>query len=221
MPFILRHFATIYCSDYNGDFTCQGSVHELLDLGPRLGDLRPLGAFLACRTVQTEMNRERKILRAEIVGAHRTERISISAISDFSLGKARAVPDVGAVEGTLLPYCLDFVHRRAVYVGGVGAGEAQEVPFYYLHLRRAARTTVTVPWELTHLCRDELRAPILLFSPGRCGSTLVSRILYEAGVVNVSEADFYKQATSKFSSSQLNPLRRGLRKAESGVGRAL
>src|SRR4029077_15927316 len=98
---------------------------------------------------------------------------------------------------------------------------AQGAPFYYLHLRRSARTAVTVPWESTPVYRDEHRAPILLFSPGRCGSTLLSRILFEAGIANVSEADFYTQATSQFSSSALNPFRRGMRHAVLVMGRDL
>ena len=214
---MLRQFATIFSSDYNANFVRHGHYCELHVLARSLRDGQPSGAFLACPDAPAHMSRERKIVSAEILGARRTERISLSALSDFSLGKTRP----GAVEGTLLPYCLDLLRRRAIYVGGVSAREAQAAPFYYLYLRRAARTSVLVPWESTPLSRDEVRAPILLFSPGRCGSTLVSRILYEAGVANVSEADFYTQATSRFSSSPLNPFRRGMRRAVLGMGRDL
>jgi hypothetical protein len=176
---------------------------------------------LAFIDAQAAMRDVRKIVAAEILGAARTQRISISSLSDFSLGQARPISDAGALEETLLPYCLDFVRRKAIYVGGVSADEAQRAPFYYLHLRRAARTAVIVPWESLPLRRNGHRAPILLFSPGRCGSTLVSRILYEAGVANVSEADFYTQATSKFSSGPLNPFRSGMHRAVLGMGRDL
>jgi len=168
-----------------------------------------------------KMSTGREILGADIVRARRSERISIASFSDFSLGQAQRIAFADAAAKKLLPYCLDVMRRRSVYVGGVDASEAQKAPFYYLHLRRASRTAVTIPWESLPLCRDERRAPILLFSPGRCGSTLVSHILYEAGVANVSEADFYTQATSRFFSGPLYPYRRAMRHAVLAMGQDL
>lgn len=167
------------------------------------------------------MSQERTILSAAVRGAKRTDRISIASLSDFSLGNAQPITRAEAIARRFLPYCLDVVHRRAIYVGGVSPAEAQAAPFYYLHLRRSARTIVMVPWEAMPILHSESRAPILLFSPGRCGSTLVSRILYEAGIANVSEADFYTKATSQFLSSALNPLRGRMRNAVLGMGRDL
>jgi len=167
------------------------------------------------------MSQERTILSASVRGARRTERISIASLSDFSLGEAQPITHAETIARRLLPYCLDVIHRRAIYVGGVSSAEAQAAPFYYLHLRRSARTVVMVPWEAGPVFQSESRAPILLFSPGRCGSTLVSRILFEAGIANVSEADFYTQATSQFLSSPLNPLRGRMRNAVLGMGRDL
>jgi hypothetical protein len=105
----------------------------------------------------------------------------------------------------LLPYCLDFLRLRAIYVGGVDAKAAQAAPFYYLYLRRNAKRVVSVPWEHGALVGG--RAPIFLFSPGRCGSTLLSRILSGAGIANVSEPDFFTQATTAIAASPFNPLR--------------
>jgi hypothetical protein len=180
-----------------------------------------LEPFLAREVAKNKMSKAREILRAEVLVARRTERISVASWSDFSLGKARPATRADAVSARFLPYCLDFVHRRAIYVGGVSAREAQAAPFYYLHLRRAARAAVMVPWESTPISRDEHRAPILLFSPGRCGSTLLSRILFEASVANVSEPDFYTQASSQINSSVFNPLRRRMRDAALNMGRDL
>lgn len=167
------------------------------------------------------MSQGRHILCTDVLGARRTGRISIATVSDFTLGRPRAIVHAEAASQMLLPYCVDFLRRRAIYVGGVDAAQAQQAAFYYLHLRRSARTAVMIPWETTPIYRDESRAPILLFSPGRCGSTLVSSILVEAGIANVSEADFYTQATSEFSSSALNPFRRGMRDAVLDMGRDL
>ena len=127
-----------------------------------------------------------------------------------------AVRDAG-----LLPYCLDFLRRRSVYAGGVDMRAAQQAPFYYLHLRRHARFVVTVPWEAGAVRAGTVRTPVLVFSPGRCGSTLLSRILVEAGVANVSEPDFYTQATAAWWSSTLNPLRGSVRRAAACMGHDL
>ena len=51
-----------------------------------------------------------------------------------------------------------------------------------------------MPWEWDESGQGS--APILLFSPGRCGSTLLSQLLFDGGISNVSEPDFYTQLTS-------------------------
>jgi len=159
------------------------------------------------------MSAERKIIRAAIRKRARTERISIATPSDFALDARQPIARDDASGLRLLPYCLDFMRRRSVYVGGVDRREAEGAPFYYLHLRRNARFVVTIPWENGGLFKDASRAPVLLFSPGRCGSTLLGRILFEAAIVNVSEPDFYTQATSKWASSAFNPLRSSMQHA--------
>jgi hypothetical protein len=163
------------------------------------------------------MSGERKILQAAVRTARRTERISIASPSDFALNAEQPIGRNEASGLKLLPYCLDFVRRHSVYVGGVDAHEAEGAPFYYLHLRRNARLVVTIPWEEGALSRSS-SAPVLLFSPGRCGSTLLGRILFEAGIANVSEPDFYTQATSQWASSVFNPLRTPMRRAVRAMG---
>jgi hypothetical protein len=155
----------------------------------------------------------RPITQAEIRTRRRTDRIAISSSSDFAI--AGAVPF--ADDGTSLPYCLDVVRRRSLYVGGVDARAAQAAPFYYLHLRRTARALLSVPWEAGPL-RPAGRAPIFLFSPGRCGSTLLSAILSAAGVANVSEPDFYTQLTTAAGVSPFNPWRGAMVEAVANMG---
>jgi hypothetical protein len=158
----------------------------------------------------------RMIDAAPIRERRRTERIAISSPGDFGLGPRE--PFAGA-QG-LLPYCLDFVRRRSLYAGGVDAKGAQGAPFYYLHLRRHATRAVSVPWERGALT-SETRAPIFLFSPGRCGSTLLSALLSNAGIANVSEPDFYTQATMALPASPLNPFRTRIASAAAAMGRDL
>jgi hypothetical protein len=158
----------------------------------------------------------RSIEAADIRERRRIERIAISSPGDFVLGRCEAF----AGAGSLLPYCLDFMRRRALYAGGVDVQGAQAAAFYYLHLRRHATRLVSVPWEHGALT-GEARAPIFLFSPGRCGSTLLSALMSNAGIANVSEPDFYTQATMALPASALNPLRTRIVEAAAAMGRDL
>jgi hypothetical protein len=158
----------------------------------------------------------RDVVQAEILRTRRADRIAISTPGDFVTAPARR-RDQGGGDG-LLPYCLDFARRRAVYVGGVDVRGAQAAPFYYLYLRRNAKSVVSVPWENGALCTEDWRAPIFLFSPGRCGSTLLSRVLSAGEIANVSEPDFYTQATTAAAASVLNPFRGTIVAAAAGMG---
>jgi hypothetical protein len=159
----------------------------------------------------------RVITSAAVRKAIRTDRIAISTPGDFVLGPPETLSRARAAADGPLPYCLDFPRRRSLYVGGVDVRGAQEAPFYYLYLRRSALRVLSVPWESGPLT-TQARAPIFLFSPGRCGSTLLSRLLSAAGIANVSEPDFYTQATAAAMASRFNPLRSSVAAAAAAMG---
>ncbi|MEI9995010.1 MAG: hypothetical protein WDM91_10480 [Rhizomicrobium sp.] len=146
------------------------------------------------------------------------DRISIASPADFVIGPAGALDLAGASQKPWLPYCIDLPRRRAVYVAGADVAGAQDAPFYYLYLRRHAQRIAFVPWAAGGLRKTAGRAPIFLFSPGRCGSTLVSRMLSAAAVANVSEPDFYTQATSVMLSTRFNPWRERIRSVIAAMG---
>lgn len=131
-----------------------------------------------------------------------TQRISIASPHDFVSTRRTEVQNVGQA----LPYCLDLLRRRAIYVCDADVQAAQVAPFYYLHLRRVARRIVSIPFERLSATTPS-SDPIFLFSPGRVGSTLISRVLAEAGVASVSEPDFYTQVARPFWQSPVNPFR--------------
>lgn len=153
----------------------------------------------------------RSIVEMPVLDRRRTDRISIASRGDFVCGRARSV---GEMPRGAFPYCFDFIRTRIIYVCDVDARAVQAAPFYYLHLRRTARTLLSVP--LAHGPIRRVRPahdPVFVFSPGRCGSTLVSRILFEAGIPSVSEVDFFTQMSSVFWSNPHNPLREPFRRA--------
>ena len=160
----------------------------------------------------------RPITSAAVSRARRTDRIAIATPGDFVTAQAGAIDRSQLAGETLLPYCLDFLRQRSVYVAGVGTAAAQAAPFYYLHLRRHAQRVVSAPWEALPFALQPQLAPVFLFSPGRCGSTLLSRLLSAAGCANVSEPDFYTQATGIFAAGPLNPWRAPMTRAVAAMG---
>jgi hypothetical protein len=154
---------------------------------------------------------QRSVLRKQVLRARRTDRISIASPSDFVCGGASPF---GAARATLFPYCIDVFRARSIYVDGVERAAVRAAPFYYLHLRRHAQNIVTVPIERGSLFgATATPEPIFLFSPGRCGSTLLNRLMFEAGISSVSEPDFYTQFAALFWSGGVQPLRELFRRA--------
>lgn len=144
-----------------------------------------------------------------VLRARNASRISIAAPSDFVCSKSSPA----ALVPGAFPYCLDFLRARAVYVTGVDPQGVQGAPFYYLHLRQHARRVLNVPIDHAFVSTTAAEQPVFLFSPGRCGSTLLSRVLFETGIPSVSEPDFYTQMASWFWSRPFNPLAARYRRA--------
>lgn len=151
------------------------------------------------------MELKRSISSLTVRQTRRSESIAIASVGDFVAARSLIENEIPLA----LPYCFDFLRARAIYVTGLDPTAAQKAPFYYLHLRRNARRLLSVPIEHGPIAKQGLsHDPIFLFSPGRCGSTLLSRVLFEAGIPSVSEPDFYTQMASYVWSSRFNPARR-------------
>lgn len=137
------------------------------------------------------MSVKRVLFEQRVRTRRNASRISIAAPGDFVCNKARSIVESDAF---LFPYCFDFFRRRALYVRQTDAQAVQDAPFYYLHLRRTAEQIVSVPVGYGAITKTTSAPdPVFLFSPGRVGSTLISRVLAEAKIPSVSEPDFYTQ----------------------------
>ena len=93
-------------------------------------------------------------------------------------------------------YCLDPERRRALFVET--DADVQAAPFLYQAQYAAAQRLIGVPYEVLHALADRVvfdhARLLLIYSVGRCGSTVVSRALRHAqGVVSLSEPDVYSQ----------------------------
>lgn len=96
---------------------------------------------------------------------------------------------------TLVPYCFDFQSFEIFYSIEINAFEASRAVFHYRFLREKTKKMVSVPWEVRlNEGSGKNCEPFFIFSPGRCGSTLLCKLLSAMGAVAISEPDIYTQA---------------------------
>ena len=133
----------------------------------------------------------------------------ISGPDDFSLGAGRAVDASRMFEPDVSPYCFDPANRT---LHCVSTPDISDATFFYQAQRQHARSVIKVPFDALPEGPD---APALIFSVGRCGSTLLVRALQAAGVRTVSEPDFFTQAACH------QPLDVSIRRVIAGATRLL
>jgi len=120
---------------------------------------------------------------------HRIEsRTSISQASDFDLDPGRPQDRSRMFDRDVSPYCFDFDARSLLCVSTPDIAGAT---FFYQAQRQEARSVLKVPFDALP---EALASPTLIFSIGRCGSTLLHRAFDAAGVRTVSEPDYFTQA---------------------------
>jgi hypothetical protein len=112
----------------------------------------------------------------------------ISGPDDFSLEPGRQVGASRMFDADVSPYCFDLRARNLVCVS---TPDISAAVFFYQAQREHARSVIQVPFESLPPGPD---SPALIFSVGRCGSTLLVKALQAAGIRAVSEPDFYTQA---------------------------
>jgi len=119
------------------------------------------------------------------------DRIAISQPTDFVLGAGRPVEPSRMFDADVSPYCFDFDDRKLFCVS---TPDISGATFFYQAQRQHARSVIKVPFDVLP---EAKASPTLMYSIGRCGSTLLSKALEAAGVRAVSEPDFYTQAACR------------------------
>ncbi len=97
-----------------------------------------------------------------------------------------------------LAYCADLQAERVLFTThDAPAAALFDAPFLYAAQLRGARHVVSVPYErLAELEPDTAGPPpVLVFSPGRTGSTLLTRLLSAASAACASEPDMLAQVS--------------------------
>src|SRR6185503_4627513 len=106
-------------------------------------------------------------------------------------------PEVVLTDPDISLYCLDDENRQALFVQTPAGVDLLRAPFYYLAQYQHAQRLIAVPYDTLHRLADELAEPgnlVLIYSVGRCGSTLISQALKAVdGLLSYSEPDVYTQ----------------------------
>jgi hypothetical protein len=119
--------------------------------------------------------------------------------SDFTFRDGSAIdPSVILNSPNVSLYCVDNVNRCAIFTQTPDGVDVYAAPFLYQAQYALAQRLIAVPYDTLHAIADDIGFDpsrlILIYSVGRCGSTVVSRALRHApDVVSLSEPDVYSQ----------------------------
>lgn len=94
-----------------------------------------------------------------------------------------------------IPYCLDLVNNRLIVALDTDPHLAAKAPFHYLYLRDNCELYASLNWQqVSQLLTPKIGPdPILLYSPGRCGSTLATQMVGSKETIALSEPDYFTQ----------------------------
>lgn len=130
--------------------------------------------------------------------------------SDFRVRDGAEIdPRIVLRDPNLTLYCLDFENRQALFVETPPECDLNRAPFLYAAQYENARRLVQVPFAALHDLAAEVALDparlILIYSVGRCGSTLVSAAYNEVeGVESLSEPDVFTQMHGTWGADHLD-----------------
>lgn len=127
----------------------------------------------------------------------RTDSRQMVSCNDFVLSESSSDEDLCAAVAerpNVTPYCLDHKNRRMIFAETPPQSDLSTAPFYYQRQFETASRLIALPYECVHQIAMRLPAHfeelVLIYSVGRCGSTLVSKMwqrLYDT--YSLSEPD--------------------------------
>jgi hypothetical protein len=113
---------------------------------------------------------------------------AVAQPADFVLRPGRPAAPERLLDPDVSPYCFDFDAGTLLCVS---APDVRDATFLYQAQRQRARRVLVAPFAALP---EAPPSPTLIFSIGRCGSTLLQKAFAAAGVGSVSEPDYFRQA---------------------------
>lgn len=121
---------------------------------------------------------------------------ALSTPEDFLLGPAVAANCFPLHDATA--YIADYEARELHFVVSPPDAPLASQPFFYMAQRNAAISVSRVAFDQVHRIYPppdtDVQRPLILLSMGRCGSTLLGRMLGTGGSVTIPESDIFSQA---------------------------
>lgn len=129
---------------------------------------------------------------------NRTPNITVVGLQDFDYREGETIDSFTVVEKSNISlYCLDAIAKRAIFVQTPINIDLSQPPFYYLAQYEHAEKLIAVPFEdLPELVNrlERIEQLITIYSVGRCGSTLLSKVFNQLDtVLSLSEPDVFSQ----------------------------
>ncbi len=157
----------------------------------------------------------------EINGRFRPTPAAWVSVNDFELTAVDTIdPEVVMTSPNMSLYCLDHANRQFMFVETPNDVDLTQHPFFFQAQFKQAQRLIGVPYDVMHKMAAKRPFPdqklILLYSVGRCGSTLLSETFNQLdGVVSLSEPDVFtdilkmREANGHFGKRPQSPLSAG------------
>ncbi len=144
-----------------------------------------------------------------IKAKNRTPENTIAKLEDFDYEEGELIdPLIIINQSNITLYCLDFNQEKAIFVETPPNLDLSQFPFLYLAQYDNAQRLIAVPWnDLFQLveAREQFKQLIVIYSVGRCGSTLLSRMFNQVDtVLSLSEPDVFSQLVGLRNLEQSN-----------------
>jgi hypothetical protein len=133
-----------------------------------------------------------------IQGRNRTPANTIAKLEDFDYVEGEGIDAKAIIENPNISlYCLDPENQRAIFVETPSDIDIYQPPFFYQAQYDYAQKLFAVSFEeLSQLVQNinPIQNLVLIYSVGRCGSTLLSNVFNQLDtVISISEPDVFSQ----------------------------
>ncbi|MFB8787450.1 MAG: sulfotransferase [Potamolinea sp.] len=134
-----------------------------------------------------------------IQNKNRANANTVVNLQDFEYVEAEIIDPKIIIENLNISlYCLDPQNQRLIFVETPLDIDLSQAPFFYEAQYEYAERLFAVPFEDINQLVEEIKEPIeqlvLIYSVGRCGSTLLSKVFNQLDtVVSLSEPDIFSQ----------------------------
>jgi hypothetical protein len=139
--------------------------------------------------------------------------LRVASLEDFALRQSDVANEAElcaniVAKVNITPYCLDHSARHMVFAETQPGVDLSHVPFYYQRQFELATRLISLPYENAHWIAGQIQPQfedlILIFSVGRCGSTLLSKIWGRLDdTLSLSEPDVFTELNQLHQQSTL------------------